>query len=211
MRALTGLHCLTRCLAVASLAIFNLSQIRAENVASIEEDWQLDAGMPSSARSALKITCLTSTGAGTQSQHVIFLINETGSVGGNVQLQLWNGDQLLATTDVPGTREVLSKPGECVNWTTRLSVSNGVLTAEVLNFSSSTWGSSTGKATIATVATLTTLSDLNSYDPNVTCQSSGVEFGSMRVHKLTLRKTRIYTGKQKSVETSLDRVIFQNN
>ena len=211
MRALTGLHCLMRCLAVASLATFNSSQIRAENVASIEEDWQLDVGMPSSARSSLKINCLTSTGAGTQSQHVIFVINETGSVGGNVQLQLWNGDQLLATTDVPGIREVLSNAGECVNWTTRLSISKGVLTAEVLNFSSSTRGSSNGKATIATVATSTTLSDLNSYDPNVTWQNSGVEFGNMRVQKLVHRKTRIYTGKQKSVETSLERVVFQTN
>ena len=114
MRALTGLHCLTGCLAVVSLATFNPSQIRAENVTSIEEDWQLDVGTPSSARSSPQINCLTSTGAGIESLHVIFLINETGSVGGNLRLQLWNGDQLLATTDVPGTREVLSIP-----WRTR--------------------------------------------------------------------------------------------
>ena len=152
MRAFTGLYCLTGYLIVVSLAILNPSQIKAENVTSIEEDWQLDVGMPSSARSSLKINCLTSTGAGTQSQHAIFLISELGSAGRNPQLQLWNGDQLLATTDVPGFREILGHPGERIKWTTRLSISNGVLTAEVSNLSSTTWGNSSGKTTIARIS-----------------------------------------------------------
>ena len=100
--------------------------------------------------------------------------------------------------------------GERVNWTTRLSISKGVLTAEVFDLSSTTWGNSSGKTTIASISAPTSLHDLNSYDPNVTCQNSGVEFGNMRVQKLMLRKTRVFTGKQKSVETSLERVVFQS-
>ena len=210
MRALSGLHCLTGCLAVVSLAILSPSQIRAENVTSIEEDWQLDIDTPSSVRNSPQINCLTSTGAGIESQHALFLVNEPGSEGGNLRLQLWNGDQLLATTDVPNTSAFLNTVGERINWTTRLSVSKGVLTAEVFNLSSDTWGNSSGKNSIASVSAPTSLSDLSSYNPNVTCQSSGVEFGNLRVQKLMLRKTRIYTGKQKSVETSLERVVFQS-
>ena len=209
MRALFGLHCLTGCLAVVSLAILSPSQIRAESVTSIEEDWQLDIDTPNSVRSSPQINCLTSTGAGTQSLHALFLINEPGSVGGNLQLQLWNGGQLLATTDVPNTSDVLNTIGERINWTTRLSISNGVLTAEVFNLSSTTWGNSAGKTQSPVSPLPQVCSDLSSYDPNVTCQNSGVEFGNMRVQKLMLRKTRVYTGKQKSVETSLERVIFQ--
>lgn len=211
MRALTGSHCLIGFFAVVSLAIQSSSQVRAESVTSIEEDWQLQIDTPNAAKSSPQVNCLTSTGADIESPYALFLVNQPGSTGGNLQLQLWNGGQLLVTTDVPNSSAVLDKAGDRINWTTRLSVSKGVLTAEVLNLSSSTWGNSSGKNTIASVSAPTSLNDLNNYDPNVTCRNSGVEFGNMRVQKLLLRKTRIYTGKQKSVETSLERVVFQNN
>jgi len=88
MRALSGFHCLTGCLAVVSPAILSTSPIRAENVTSIEEDWQLDIDTPNSVRSSPQINCLTSTGAGIESQHALFLVNEPGSEGGNLRLQL---------------------------------------------------------------------------------------------------------------------------
>jgi hypothetical protein len=210
MRSLTCYRCLTRCLAVVALVLVNSSQLYAQSVTQIEEDWQLDVDTPNSVCSSPQLNCLTSTGADIQSLYAIFLVNQLGSTGGNLQLQLWNGDQMLTTTDVPNSSAILNTIGERVNWTTRLSVSKGILTAELFNLSSTTWGNSTGKNTIASVSAPTSLAGLDSYDPNVTCQNSGVEVGNTRVQKLTLRKTRIYTGKQKSVETSLDRVIFQN-
>lgn len=211
MRVLTGYHGLTGCLAVVSLAICNPSQIRAEDVTAIEEDWQLDIDTPNSVRSSPQLNCLTSTRADAQSQYALVLVNQPGSVGGNLKLQLWDGSRLLTSTDVPNTSATLDTVGERINWTTRLSISHGVLTAEVFNFSSSRRGNSSGKTTIASISATTSLNDLSNYDSNVTCARSGVEFGSMRVQKLTLRKTRVFTGKQKSVETSLERVMFQNN
>jgi hypothetical protein len=211
MRVLTGHYCLTGCLAVVPLAIFNPSQIYADGVTAIEEDWQLDIDTPNSLRSSPQIKCLTSTGADVRSQYAVVLVNQPGSVGVNLQLQLWEGSRLLTSTDVPKTSANHNTIGERINWTTRLSINNGVLTAEVFNFSSTTWGNSSGKTTIASISAPTSLNDLSNYDPNVTCVHTGVEFGSMRVQKLMLRKARVFTGKQKSVDTSLERVVFQNN
>ena len=180
-------------------------------VTRVEEDWQLDIDTPNSVRSSPQLNCLTSTGADAQLLYALVLVNQSGSVGGNLTLQLWDGSRLLTSTDIPNTSATLDTVGERFNWTTRLSISHGVLTAEVFNFSSSRRANSSGKATIASISAPTKLNDLSNYDPNVTCARSGVEFGSMRVQKLMLRKTRVYTGKQKSVETSLERIVFQNN
>src|SRR6476661_5919447 len=101
MRATTNcFHCLSGCLAILSLGGLSPSQSRAENVTSIEEDWQLEVDTPNVAKSSPQINCLTSTGTNPQSLHALFLVNQTGSVGEQLQLQLWDGDQLLATTDV---------------------------------------------------------------------------------------------------------------
>jgi hypothetical protein len=211
MRSLTCYRRLPGGLAVVALVLVNSSQLHAQSVTAIEEDWQLDINTSNAVRSSPQFDCLTSTGADIQSLYAILVVNQHGATGGNLQLQLWNGDQLLAITDVPNSSAILNTTGERINWTTRLSLSKSVLTAEILNLSSTTWGNSTGKNTIATVSAATSLAGLDSYDPNVTCQNSGVEIGNTRVQKLTLRKTRIYTGKQKSVETSLERVVYQNN
>jgi hypothetical protein len=198
-------------LAVVALVLANSSQLRAQTVTAIEEDWQLDINTSNSVRSSPQFNCLTSTGADIQSLHAILLVNQHETTSGNLQLQLWSGDQRLAITEVPNSSAILNTVGERITWTMRLSVSKSVLTAEILNLSSTTWGNSSGKNSIATVSATTTLAGLDSYDPNVTCQNSDVEVGNTRVQKLTLRKTRIYTGKQKSVETSLERVVYQHN
>jgi hypothetical protein len=211
MRNATCFRVLTAGLSIATLAVVNGASVRAQTVTAIEQDWQLQIDTPNAGKTSPQVNCLTATGADPQSLRALFLVNELGPDGGNLQLQLWDGDQLLTSMDVSNSGAALNTIGEKVNWTTRLSLSKGVLTAEVYNLASDTWGTSTGKTRIASISTNTSLNDLNNYDPNVTCTSSGVEFGNARVQKLILRKSRIYTGNQKSVETSLDRVIFQNN
>ena len=211
MNATTCFRILTTGLSVATLALVNCSCLRAESITAIEEDWQLQIDTPNASKSSPQINCLTATGTDPEALRALFLVNELGPNGGNLQLQLWDGEELLTSMDVPGSSKVLDTVGEKVTWTIRLSVSKGVLTAEVYNLTSDTWGNSTGKNTIASISTNTSLSELNNYDPNVTCAGSGVEFGNARVQKLILRKSRIYIGKQKSVETSLERVVFQNN
>src|SRR3954470_19844241 len=96
MRTLAGLF-------VATLLLLNSSQLFAQNVTSIEDDWQLQIDTPNALKSSPQLNCVTSTGTGGESQHAIFLTNEGGSAGGNLRLQLWDGDQLLKTMDVPSS------------------------------------------------------------------------------------------------------------
>ena len=67
MRTLSGSHSLMGCLAIVSLTILSSSSIRAENVTSIEEDWQLEVDTPNEAKSSPQINCLTATGTDPQS------------------------------------------------------------------------------------------------------------------------------------------------
>jgi hypothetical protein len=181
----------------------------AQGVNAVEEDWQLNVDTPSPRRSSPQLNCLTSSTGDSQSYYAVLLINQHGAEGGGLELQLWRGTTLLDSSDL-GSYESLATSGERVQWTTRMELSNnGLLTVQVLNGTSNTWGKFGGKSNL-TVSAQTTLQNLNSYDPNATTTLSGVEYGNQRVEKLILRKVRLYTNNKKSVEQALERVVFQN-
>jgi hypothetical protein len=196
---LTALLC-----AVGSVAI-------AQDVTAIEEEWQLDIDIPKADRSSPQLNLITAATGDGQSLHAILRINQHGAQGGGMELQLWNGTTLLASSDL-GTTQSLATTGERITWTTRMDLSNnGVLTVKVLTGVSTTWGRFSGaNNSPLTVSAPTGLKNLNSYDPNFTTNASGVEYGSNRVNKIMLRKVRVYTGNKKSVEQSLDRTIYQS-
>lgn len=179
------------------------------NVTAIEEDWQLIIDTPNASRSSPQLNCLISTTGNTLSVYAVLLINQHASKGGSLELQLWNGPTLLDSSNL-GSYESFGTPGEKIEWTTRMELANnGVLTVQILNGTSTTWGKFGGKTELV-VSKQTSLQDLNAYDPNVTTDASGVEYGNSRVSKLTLRKLRVYTGNKKSTEHALDRVVYQN-
>src|SRR3954464_2064283 len=130
MRAATCFRVLTAGLSVATLAFVNGAYVRGQSITAIEEDWQLEIDTPNAGKTSPQVNCLTATGTDPQSLRALFLVNEPRPQGGNLQLQLWDGDQLLSSMDVPNSSAALDTIGEKVNWTTRLSVSKGVLTAE---------------------------------------------------------------------------------
>lgn len=196
-----------RCLAPAILILCS-PMLYSADVTAIEEEWQLEVGTSNSAKSSPQVTTLISSTGDASGYHALLLVNHQGSHGGGIQLQLWNGANLIATGEEE--LESLSNIGEKIQWTTRMEVNNqGQLIVQVLNGSSTTWGKFGGKAGLV-VSAPTSLSNLNGYDPNVTVANTGIDYGSQRVNKLVLRKIRVFTDNKKSVEQALERVVYQN-
>lgn len=193
---------------VALLLIAGPAALRA-GVTAIEEDWELDINTPNVSKSSPQLNCLISSTGSTQSYYAVFLINQHASQGGGLELQLWNGKTLLGSSEL-GTNESLATPGEKIQWTIHMELNNsGLLTVQVLNGTSTTWGKFGGKNDLL-VSAQTSLQNLDTYDPNATTDLSGVEFGNSRVRKLILRKVRVYTNNKKTTEQALDRVVYQN-
>jgi len=200
----------TKRFALACLIVVSWGAVSsAQAISAIEEDWELDLNTPNSAKSSPQLVCVTSPSADCEGYYATFEINKQSAGGGagGMQVQLWHGSDQLAVGSFPSTYS-LDSDGERIRWTTSLSISNkGVLTFQVINGTSQTWGKfgSTGQLTASASSNLV---DLNSYDPNVSAANSGVDFGNARVNKLILRRVRTYTNGKKNVERALDRVVY---
>lgn len=203
------------CVSLVVLALYagpldNLAA--AEDITAIEEEWELIVGTPNVSRSSPQVSCAISPLGHLGSLHAVFDVNQRtvrDSEGGGTQLNVYDGDVLLGSSTGNSTGS-LSVSSERVLWTQRMSVSpSGLLTFEILNGSSTTWGKFGGKGELI-VSVPTSLANLNAYDANATTSQSGVTFGGGRVRKLTLKKVRIYTGNKKSVEQALERVVHES-
>lgn len=202
-----------RLLAVVTGAVllWGMPVMAQEAITMVEEEWELQIGTPKPVRSSPQLACVMSTCGDLSSTYAVFAVNQrngaTTSEGGGMQLQLWQGGVMRSSVSGANTAS-LSNVGERITWTQRMSIKNGVLTVEVLSGISQTW-SKFGKGELV-LSTSTGLTDLNAYDPNVTTANTGITFGEGCVDKLTLKKVRLYTGNQKSVEQALDRVVYQH-
>ena len=87
-----------------------------------------------------------------------------------------------------------------------MSVSEGTLTYEVTNGSSTTWGTfGTGELTVSVP---TNLPNLQGYNVNYSANSSGVGFGSNRVSSLVLKRVRFITGSGFTFEFSVNHYVL---
>jgi len=101
---------------------------------------------------------------------------------------------------------VMSLSGETVRWTQVMELREGMLTFEVTDGTSSSWGSFGGQGYLkASVAT--PLSDLNGYDPAVSVANSGVSYGGNRVESLTLKAVRLFTATGEELADTTPRVV----
>lgn len=199
----------TEPLALLLLVLLSSPLLAQDTVIRIEEEWELQLNTPNSFRGSPQIeTVLAPTGSA-EGITARFLINKRTSFDaqvGGLQMQIMQGNVVLAAADL--SEVALNTPGEKVLWTQRLSLNKGLLTFEILNGSSVTWGKFPGKADFS-LSVQTNLTNLNGYHPNVTAAESNVDFGQPRVNKLILRKARTYTNNGKSIERADSRVIYQ--
>jgi hypothetical protein len=101
----------------------------------------------------------------------------------------------------------MSHADEVVRWTQAMQLDGNVLVFEVVDGSSTTWGSFGGEGYLrATVDT--DLPHLNGYAPEASVNGSGVGFAANRVHHLVLKRVRVFLSNGEVLEDSTERVVF---
>jgi hypothetical protein len=121
-------------------------------------------------------------------QYFLFTINHRSVPSyepGGMQVQLWNGEESVDTESF--SAGPLDQTNDVVTWVERLKVENGMLTFEVVDGSSVSWGSFGGDGSLA-FSSPTTLEGLNNYSPAISLGESQVGYAGNRVQRLLLKK-----------------------
>ncbi len=124
------------------------------HVMAVEEDWELVVGDPDPSVCGPQVTCAMSPIGDADSLHAIFNINHQtldSFIPGGMQLQVWNGEQPVTDRRHPN-KAILMQPDEKLQWTQKMSVSDGTLTFAVIAGSSATWGSFGGQGYLTAIS-----------------------------------------------------------
>src|SRR5262249_22653834 len=126
--------CLAVCLSGAALS--------ADDLVHVEEDWELVVATPDSNSCGPQIACTLSPFNHIDETYFTLELNHRSvpywSPGG-VTLHQWNGEWRTQSMDRPD-RSVMQTNNETVTWTQILDVHDHVLTFQVKNGTSTTWG-----------------------------------------------------------------------
>lgn len=190
---------------ISSLAWAQSSQA----IVRVEEDWELVIGEPDPDSVAPQVTCVISPTGHLNGLYAALELNQQSLpdfAPGGLQLQVWNGEQPLSARGFPSP-SVLFEAGETVRWTQSLELVGDGLQVEIINGSSTTWGSFGGQGYLkATVST--PLTDLNAYDPAVSAADSVVSYAGNRVQSLVLKRVRVITAAGDEFEDTNPRVVY---
>jgi hypothetical protein len=169
------------------------AQTGGADVYRVEEDWQLVVNQPDLANNGPQVTCTISP-ADMETAYCAFDINyhtQPDYVAGGLQLHTWNPTDPIEYANAHNGN-TMQTSGETVSWTLRMTWNNGQISYRVLNGQSQTWGSFGGTGDGLRLNMQTWLPNLNSYDPSVSLNNSGVCFASNQVVSLTRVAVRYY-------------------
>ena len=182
------------------------SQENPPRIIRVEEDWELIVSTPDPNRDSPQISTWMSPTKSLGGDYFGVDINHAqraGHAGGGLQTKRMNGSQLIDDRcENIGVK--LQVEGETIRWTQLLAIIEQDVVFAVKNGKSRSWGDFGGPETLIRAPLL--LANLNNYDPNLTCESSGVGYALNRVASLKLLRVRLYTS-QRFSEIVLDRAI----
>ena len=179
-----------------ALPVVSADSFAIDKITRIEEDWQLRIQTPNANEGLPAITHVISPTSSLESEHTIVLFNYVDFPKfhkGGMQIQSWNGDDLIGARDHPKTG-VLSVVNENLKYTIAMEIVSGNLVVEILNGRSTTWGNFGGEGYLK-ITRPTTLTSLNGYSPLWSVANADVRGG----HNLSigaLVKTTFYSGKK---------------
>ncbi|MCA9232240.1 MAG: hypothetical protein KDA57_16450 [Planctomycetales bacterium] len=176
-------------LAIGCTLFFSDIPSFALDVLRIEEHWELSVGGPDEARCAPQVSMVMAPTSNLNSDYFVFSLNHWSypefSPGG-LEVQQWDGEQWVSSHH--GTNfSLLQSDGEIVTWIQRLELTGSLLSFEIVDGHSQTWGQFGGQGHLRVVAP-TELTCLNDYRPSVSFDGSGIGYAGNRVSSLTLRK-----------------------
>jgi hypothetical protein len=186
------------------------SAVRAEqeDVVRVQEDWELVVGAASENREAPQVLTIISPTTTDDGLYGLFELNHQSFPSyqrGGIQLQIWNGEELVGYKDNVRT-DLLGSEGEVITWTQEMDASSGPLRFRILNGQSSTWGEFAPEGTLYLHATQT-LANLNGYHPDFSVSRSGVLFAANRVQSLALKRVRLYSSQGLIAEDDTERPV----
>ncbi len=175
------------------------------HVARVEEDWELMIGVPDVNIAGPQILNVISPVGNIDHTHVVFELNHQSLPDfdlGGMQLQHWEGEKDIHFFNSRsfGALQIVD---ETIKYTMSMQLNDGVLTFQVLNGKSETWGAFGGEKTLR-FSTKCALHHLDSYSPDVSLKYSRVGFAANRVRKLELKQVRLYDADGKLIRTIKD-------
>lgn len=160
-------------------------------VMRVEEDWELHLDVPASIKTAPQLETVISPFSSIENLFARTTWNYRefpDFAAGGMQLQAWQGSQLLAQTNF-GSND-LSTVSETVTWTQEVSTDGSLLVFRIKNGQSTTWGDFGGSS--LTLLGVVNLDDLDSYRTEMSVENSGITFGAHRVQLLQINEVRRY-------------------
>ena len=181
------------------------------NVMQVEEDWELVLLTPDSNTTAPQVVATMAPSQDFDSLYAAFEINHHSQPEfspGGLQLQVW-ADEEPITAKNWNEDAAMYTSGETVTWTQSMHLTGHVLTFEITDGTSSTWGAFGGTGLLK-ASLNTSLENLNGYHPQVSVNNSGVGFASNRVARLVLKRVRLVLASGAVLEDSTERVVHSN-
>ena len=179
-------------------------------IVAVEEDWELVIATPDPDTTGPQIICTLSPQGNMSGLYGTLELNHQTvpdfSPGG-LQFEVWHGEIMITERRAP-TQNVLAHPGEVIRWTQKMELADGLLNFEIVDGSSTTWGSFGGQGYLKAVVP-TWLQSLNGYSPSVSVQNSGINYASNRVQSLVLKRVRLITAEGEVLEDTTPRPVHQ--
>ena len=178
-------------------------------IVRLEEEWELVVTDPDVETAGPQITCILAprgVGTGTFATLELNHSSEYEFTPGGVHLQLWDGETHQGVRSV-NLYTPLAQRNETIRWKQAMSLSNGVLTFEIKEGQSTTWGNFTDSGTLK-FQTPSPATSLNSYSPDQAAKLSGIGYGSNRVGSLTLKKVKLWTESGATGEWNVPRTVY---
>ena len=179
-------------------------------IVAVEEDWELVITTPDPDTSGPQAICTMSPQGNMSGLYCTLELNHQtvpDFAPGGLQFELWFGEALITERRAP-TQAVLAHAGEVIRWTQRMQLADGMLTLEIVDGTSTTWGSFGGQGYLKAVVP-TWQESLNDYCPAVSVENSGVNYAANRVQSLVLKRVRMITSDGEVLEDATPRPVHQ--
>ncbi|MCA9235376.1 MAG: hypothetical protein KDA44_07880 [Planctomycetales bacterium] len=177
--------------ALPALLMLLVVEARAIEIVQIEEFWELQVGEPDGLSSSPQVSMVMSHTGDLLSDYFVFTVNHHSHpefAPGGMQVQRWNADEAVAVHAGP-SENTLDHTEETLRWVQRMTLDDGLLTFEIDNGTSDSWGSFGGEGYLRLVLGVDAV-NLNNYRPAVSIEQSGVSYAGNRVRSLTLTRLR---------------------
>jgi len=176
---------------LCAVACGGSSLASAWDIVHVEEDWELIIGEPDPNTAGPQVACSMSPFSNVSDTYFTTEINHRSVpwwAPGGISIHQWSGDWRVQSFD-RADRSTMQTNDEVVRWTQSLDIANGVLTFQIRNGTSTTWGPF-AYTNMVRLQTSWGVNSINGYSPDVSVANSGVAFAANRVTSLRLVQVR---------------------